>query len=728
MERINAKHVLKLLAIIITVFLIGYFLEVTIDEFNVSRSVENIIEIISELFSVFVAFSIFSLTWDAYSKSRDNHSLLLGSNFLIFGILILFHVLSYPFMPDFVTANSMHKATYFMTESRLAFALLFLASVYVYKDTLPKLINKYVLIISTIALSTISFCLTIFYHDLEFFGFMPENIASTATKFFFAMITCMVLYAGYLYARRAKETGQNNLVSLACGSIIIAISNLVYFSYEFSGHLLIITGFYFIYLGLYKSSVELPYERLAEAEEKLRMATEDKYRNLFDNANDAIITTDSEDTITSWNRSAEKIFGWEAQEVIGRKLSPLIVPDDLREKREQFVRSALTGTGITRIETERLHKDGSRIDVSLTISPMIDSNRKITGLSVILRDIRERKQIEKEKDNLLKAINNSNDGIIIADERDRYIYLNEAYEKIYGYSEEELIGETWQKLASPESISATELELDRTIHNKNVAMLGGEFPVVRKDGITIPIEARATGLWDEKGSYQGHICIIRDITDRKQAEEQIMHSLKEKEVLLREIHHRVKNNMQIVSSLLWLQSKYITEKKYREMFKDSQNRIMSMSLIHEKLYRSKDMSKIDINEYITALANNLFESYGVKGAIALNINVENILLGIDSAIPCGLIINELISNSLKYGFPNGRKGEIMVSLRLSDGDKAELAVGDNGVGIPDDVDFRKTKSLGLRLITMLAEDQLQGEVNLDRSKGTEFKIKFKGWK
>ncbi|HEX7576124.1 MAG TPA: histidine kinase dimerization/phosphoacceptor domain -containing protein, partial [Candidatus Methanoperedens sp.] len=249
----------------------------------------------------------------------------------------------------------------------------------------------------------------------------------------------------------------------------------------------------------------------------------------------------------------------------------------------------------------------------------------------------------------------------------------------------------------------------------------------RKDGTTFPVEVNISFIVLGKNSYM--VAVVRDITERKRIDEQIIQSLKEKEILLREIHHRVKNNMQIVSSLLGLQSGYIKEKKYIEMFRDSQNRINSMSLIHEKLYFSKDLAKIEFNEYISDLANSLFQSQGVKvGTIELSLNIENVSLGIDQGIPCGLIINELITNSLKYAFPDGRKGEIKVSLCLNDENMVELVVGDNGVGIPDDIDFRKTESLGLRLVTILAEDQLHGEINLDRSRGTEFKIKFKGVK
>lgn len=217
------------------------------------------------------------------------------------------------------------------------------------------------------------------------------------------------------------------------------------------------------------------------------------------------------------------------------------------------------------------------------------------------------------------------------------------------------------------------------------------------------------------------------ITKRKHAEEQIKASLKEKEVLLREIHHRVKNNMQIISSLLKLQAGYIEDKKYLEMFKESQNRILTMSLVHEKLYRSKDFTKINFKEYIHNLANGVFQSYsGRSSNILLNLNIENVELGIDSAIPCGLIINELVTNSLKHAFPGEKKGEIKIVLGKIDGNEYELTVSDNGIGIPEDIDFRKTETLGLHLVSILAEDQLSGKIKLDRSRGTEFSIRFGG--
>ncbi len=386
------NHALKLLAIVVIVFLLGYFVEETIDVSKsiIPGSLETTLEILSELIAVFVALSIFALTWYSYTKSRDNHSLFLGATFFIVGLLILFHLLSYPFMPGFITPNSSHKSSIFLIESRIILAILLLTSAYIHKDTLPELINKRVLLSFMIVISGIFIAPMLLYQDYLYSGY---DLSSTMTIFF--IVAVIILIASYLYAKRFKETRQKNLVYLIYGSIIVVFSNLVYFSYEFSGHFLIITGFFFIHLALYKSSVELPYEKLAVAEEKLLRAAEDKYRNLFDNANDAIITTDTEDRITSWNGSAEKIFGWGAQEAMGRGLPQLIVPPDLQTEIEKIACDTLSGKSVCGVETLRQRKDGTRINVSLTTSPLMDGNQKTIGLSVIIRDITERKRAEE---------------------------------------------------------------------------------------------------------------------------------------------------------------------------------------------------------------------------------------------------------------------------------------------------------------------------------------------
>ena len=212
--------------------------------------------------------------------------------------------------------------------------------------------------------------------------------------------------------------------------------------------------------------------------------------------------------------------------------------------------------------------------------------------------------------------------------------------------------------------------------------------------------------------------------ERKRTEEWIKASLKEKEVLLKEIHHRVKNNLQIISSLLNLQSEYIKDEQDLEMFKVSQNRIESMALIHEKLYQSEDLAQIEFSEYIRDLVASLFCSYELNlDVIELKINVEQIFLNIETAIPCGLIINELVLNSLKHAFPAGKLGEVYINLYENDEKEITLIISDNGIGFSQDFDFRNTRSLGLQLVNALI-NQLGGTIEFNGSAGAVFKIIF----
>jgi two-component sensor histidine kinase len=215
-----------------------------------------------------------------------------------------------------------------------------------------------------------------------------------------------------------------------------------------------------------------------------------------------------------------------------------------------------------------------------------------------------------------------------------------------------------------------------------------------------------------------------ELAQRRQAEAHLTASLREKEVLLKEVHHRVKNNMQIVSSLLELQSDVIDDATLLAQFRDSQDRIRSMALVHETLYQSQDLARLDLARYIHTLSAQLVQSYSVDPRrITVQIQVEPVILDIDQAIPCGLILNELLSNAFKYAFPQNRSGAVHVELHADPAQQAVLVVRDNGIGFPDAIDFRHTESLGLQLVAMLTE-QLQGTIALERAGGTTFTLTF----
>jgi two-component sensor histidine kinase/CheY-like chemotaxis protein len=223
-----------------------------------------------------------------------------------------------------------------------------------------------------------------------------------------------------------------------------------------------------------------------------------------------------------------------------------------------------------------------------------------------------------------------------------------------------------------------------------------------------------------------------EMDERERIETKLKKSLEEKEILLKEIHHRVKNNLQIISSLLNLQSRYINDEEMLDMYKESQNRVKSMAIIHEKLYQSEDLARIDFGDYVKSLVIDLFNSYGVdKSFTNLDINIDDVLLDINTAIPCGLIVNELVTNSIKHGFPVNRakqlsfneKDSIAVTITKEDG-FYDMSVYDNGTGFPDNLDFHNTDSLGMQLVISLTS-QLRGTVELERNNGTLFRIIFK---
>ncbi len=216
----------------------------------------------------------------------------------------------------------------------------------------------------------------------------------------------------------------------------------------------------------------------------------------------------------------------------------------------------------------------------------------------------------------------------------------------------------------------------------------------------------------------------KEIDERKRAEARLGESLKEKEILLKEIHHRVKNNMQIISSLLRLQSRAIKDKAVKDMFEVSQSRIRSMALIHEKLYQSESLSKINFSEYVKNLVGYLFSMYQVQSStVKCNLDLEEHFLDINRAIPLALIINEIVSNSLKHAFPDGRKGELYVKMRCDEKGKCRICVGDNGIGLPDNFDLGNTETLGMRLISDLV-NQISGKIKIDKKNGVMFEITF----
>jgi len=374
--------------------------------------------------------------------------------------------------------------------------------------------------------------------------------------------------------------------------------------------------------------------------------------------------------------------------------------------------------------------------VSYFISPNLnypiyeDIYRSIIFISIgivvaILSDVinKKDKELIKSEEKFRSVADSAVDGIITTDKHGGIVLFNSSLKRIFGYDLDEIKGQNVTMLMPDRYKNDFETKLQNFNSTGTHELNGKTFGSIglKKNGEEFPFEI-SVATWGSKNEPYT-TSIIRDVTDRKITEQKLQRSIKEKEMLLKEIHHRVKNNLMIISSLLSLQSRYIKDENSKTIFIESQNRARSMALIHERLYQSTDLKDIDFGDYIQTLATDLYNTYVIdRNLIKMNIETDTVNLDIDTSIPLGLILNELVTNSLKHAFSPGEKGTIDIILKKQ-GDKYILEVKDNGKGLPKDMDYETAGSLGLSLITSLSE-QIDADLNYVSHPGTLFRVSF----
>lgn len=439
---------------------------------------------------------------------------------------------------------------------------------------------------------------------------------------------------------------------------------------------------------------------------------------IVENAQDGVLSKDLNGVILTWNAGAERIMGYSASEIIGQSVRVLFPPDHADEVR-QTLASIRNGERVEEYDSHRRRKDGKIITVSVTVSPIQDTAGVLVGASTIFRDVSIIKQAEQR---FQRIVESAPDAVVIIDSQGRIILVNSMASTIFGYKRSELIGQVVEILL-PESVQGKHVD-HRTsyIASPKPRSMGAGLDLYgrRKNGATFPVEVSLTPIETEEDMLV--VGTIRDITERKQAERTISESLRQKEMLLREIHHRVKNNLAVVGSLFYLQSTRTEDAQTLRILNDCIDRVRSMAMVHEQLYRSADFSQIDFAQYVADLGKQLHQNYVLTPeSISLSFELEAVGLDIDRAISCGLVLNELISNALKHAFPDGQCGHVTVYLRKHDGHALVLGVVDTGVGMPVEAALKKD-TLGMLLVRTLAK-QLDGRVEfIHRSPGTEARL------
>jgi len=424
------------------------------------------------------------------------------------------------------------------------------------------------------------------------------------------------------------------------------------------------------------------------------------------------------------NESFCRLYGFSQEMIIGHTSLELGIWENM-EERNQLLEPLRNRGSVRELELHKQLSDGKN-KVLLVNAELVELEGKECVVS-LLQDITTRRQAEDQlresEERFLRAFENAPIGMALVGPDGRWLKVNRALCGMVGYSEAELMLSDFQHLTHPDDLDK-DLEFVRQVLGGAIPSYQMEKRYFHKNGSIIFIMLSVSLVHDRAGEPLYFISQIENITERKRTEQKVVESLKEKEALLREIHHRVKNNMQVISSILHLQTTYIQDPAALDVFKDCQNRIHTMALIHEKLYRSEGLGQIDFKEYLESLVELLLRSQKNKSvAVRHELQIEPVTLGVDTAIPLGLIANELISNCFKHAFTGRREGWVRVILRKLDQGKFQLVVQDDGRGLPSGFDPGKTTSLGLRLLKILSS-QIRGQIEIKSDHGAEFGITF----
>lgn len=464
-------------------------------------------------------------------------------------------------------------------------------------------------------------------------------------------------------------------------------------------------------------------ERL-EAEHKLKWS-EQKFKKLFDTAHDAILIMDR-NGVAECNKSAEKLFQSSCHQIKKHSFEaffPQHQPDGHQSENlcNRKLEKALRGEDQF-FEWRFRRSDGSIVDteVSLIYAPLFNEDM----VQAVIHDITGR----KEKDRLIRKnmqlfsqlFENSPIGLLMLDEKQRVKNINKSFRNIFGYRIDDIQGQNIDNFFAPDDVGEEAAELsERTLHGEKLQV---ESVRCHKDGSRVPVLI-ATVPVEIENEIVAIFGMYVDISKRKKTEEKLEKQLQEKQVLLAEIHHRVKNNMAVISGLLELQKDTTQNQDAYEKMKDSQARIQSMALIHEQLYQKELFASVRFDEYVKNLGSTIAASFcSIDTDIEVVYDTELVELNMDQAIPCGLLLNELITNAFKHAFPGHDKGKITIKVGEESG-KAFMEVSDNGIGISSDFDNMKGESLGMRLVQTLTQ-QLAGNLEIDNDNGSTFHLSF----
>jgi PAS domain S-box-containing protein len=440
-----------------------------------------------------------------------------------------------------------------------------------------------------------------------------------------------------------------------------------------------------------------------------RIASNYDFELLIDNHPNAMVLSDTKGIILAINSKLAAVFGKPKDEIIGTSGFSHIGKQVI-EPRKKIMEK------VVKSKKPFIFEDKDRGRYWRTeVHPIINEKGNVKKLAIYILDIteykeREKKSLSKQKEYYSALVENSNDLITVIDKDGIISYQSPSVENIIGFKPEEMIGKSILDFIQPNVITDLNEDLKKIFQNNDEIKTSVEYRIKHKNGNWIFCESTINNQLNNP-NINGFVLISRDISITKKA-------LKEKELLIKEIHHRVKNNLQLIHSLLDLQSDQIDDEQILEMFKESKNRIMLIASFYEQLYQSKNVGEINFKEYIQNLLTDLFQAHKTDKNISFKIDIKDYILDYDMVLTCGFIVSELVTNSLKHAFLDLREGEIRIKFKI-EANSYILEIIDNGIGISTDINLNKPKSLGLNLVKIFVKE-LKGNIKLDRANGTRF--------
>ena len=471
-------------------------------------------------------------------------------------------------------------------------------------------------------------------------------------------------------------------------------------------------------IGITRDVTHLKRSELAVSE------SEQRYRLLADNADDIISLHDLQGRLLYASPSAQRMTGFRLEHLLGVSADTLVHPDD-RQRVRREARRSLRRRQATIIEWRRLRPDGSFLWSETSTKVLLDANGRPERLLCVTRDITARRQSEealRRSEQLYRSIvETAHEGIWLLDPEERTRFANSRMAEILGCTPEEMtdaLAHGFLDEADRQSVAGNVERRRQGIAEQL------ELTFVRKDGTRVPTLVSTSPVFDEAGRFAGSLAMIVDISRRKEHEQELQAALSAQATLLKEIHHRVKNNLAVVVNLLMLQGARTEDPEAKGILRECQDRVHTMSLIHESLYRSGGEATLALAPFLSRLCDYLYQSHALdRDRVRVEVETDDLYVDLDLATPLGLLLNELLSNALKHAFPGRRHGRVRVELRRGGNQAAWLLVQDDGVGLREDIDVLAATSLGLKLVRTLAR-QLDGELQVGRDGGTEFRLTF----